>query len=160
MSETITTAGKASIKDSGARRVFESGAHRDRALGKGAFAMMPYQGLLEVAQVFEAGAMKYTANNWRLGMPLSEYANSGIRHAFKAAAGWNDENHAAMAAWNFLCFIETRHMIEQGFLPAELNDIGNWLTAAGVQKAMEAVKAENNARLARIEAEKAALTCK
>ena len=124
--------------------------------------MMPYQALLEIAQIYEAGSRKYTPHNWRLGMPLSEYLNSGIRHGMKAANGWDDENHAAMAAWNFMGFIETRWMIQQGFLPAELNDIHNWLTTDGVKAAMESVKAENEKRLAErdIESKKASIPCK
>ena len=145
----VHVAGSAIIKDSGARRVFSTGAHRDRAVGKGAFHLLPYQAVMEVAQVFEAGGAKYTPNNWRLGMPVSEYYNSGVRHAMKAAQGWDDENHAAMAAWNFMCAIETRWMVKQGFLPPELDDIQNWLTQDGVQKAFEAVKKENEQRLAR-----------
>ena len=162
MTDTTIAAGDTVIKDSGARRVFASGAQRDRAIGKGAFALLPYQALLEIAQIFEAGGIKYTPNNWKLGMPLSEYANSGIRHALKAAAGWDDENHAAQAAWNFMCLIETRHMIRQGFLSPELNDIDNWLTTDGVKAAMESVKAENEKRLAErdVESKKASIPCK
>lgn len=148
MTNDDVTIGGTTIKDSGERRVFATGAHRDRAVGKGAFNQLPFAALLEVAQVFEAGAIKYTANNWKLGMPLSEYANSGIRHAVKAAQGWDDENHAAMAAWNFLCLIETRAMIARGQLPAELNDIQNWLTDAGVERAMVFVREQNEKRLA------------
>ena len=78
MVETTHKAGDTVIIDSGARRVFATGAHRDRGAGKGAFNLIPYEAMLEIAQVFEAGGAKYTPNNWRLGMPLSEYANSAI----------------------------------------------------------------------------------
>jgi hypothetical protein len=134
------------VLDSGCRRVFDTGAHRDRSIGKGNFALIPFQGLLEVAQIFEAGAEKYTGNNWRLGMPLSEYANSAIRHSVKAANGWNDENHAAMAAWNWLCFIETRRMIAEGLLPKRLDDISNWQTKDGVDDALARVREENKVK--------------
>lgn len=78
------------IKDSGARRVFDSGAHRDRGEGKGAFHLLPFQGLLEVAQVFEAGGRKYTANNWRLGMPVEMY-KPAIHAPHKLAYFINDQ---------------------------------------------------------------------
>lgn len=143
------TAGNTTIKDSGYRREFESGAHRDAGEGKGFFHLLPYQGLLEVAQVFEGGAKKYTSNNWRLGMPLSVYVNSGLRHLLKASQGWDDENHMAMAAWNALCFIETRHMINQGSLPSELDDIDNWLTVDGVAEAMAGIRRDNAAKQVR-----------
>jgi len=140
--------GDMTIKDSGARRVFASGAHRDRAVGKGAFHLLPYNALLEVAKVFETGALKYSSNNWKLGMPVSEYLNSGLRHGMKAAAGWNDEPHMAQAAWNFLCAIETLWMVRQGLLPADLDDVQNWLTAEGVEKAFAAIRLENERRRA------------
>jgi hypothetical protein len=146
--QTTYEAGAATILDSGERREFTTGAHRDRARGKGAFHLIPYEAMVEIAQVFEAGGEKYTPNNWRLGMPLSEYASSGIRHSFKASQGWLDENHPAQAAWNWICFIQTRAMIRAGHLPAELDDIHDWLSSDGVAKALAQVKKENEARLA------------
>jgi hypothetical protein len=142
------TAGGTTIKSSGEVRQFSTGAHRDMATGKGAFFLFPYEAMLEIAKVFEVGGVRYTKNNWRLGMPLSEYVNSAFRHTFKAGQGWDDENHPAQAAWNWICFMQTRHMIQAGQLPAELDDISNWLTNEGVAKALAAVKAENQARVA------------
>lgn len=141
------TTADSSIKDSGERRVFQTGAHRDRGTSKGAFHLLPFSGIEAVAKVFEAGAKKYTASNWRLGMPLSEYANSALRHSFKASQGWQDEPHPAMAAWNWLCFIETKSMIDAGQLPKELDDIQDWLSDDGVTKALESVRVANKKRL-------------
>lgn len=137
-----------SIKDSGERRVFQTGATRDRGTGKGAFHLLPFWGIEAVAKVFEAGAVKYTKDNYKLGMPLSEYANSAIRHGIKASQGWTDEPHPAMAAWNWLCFIETKAMIDAGHLPKELDDIQDWLSGDGVAKALESVRVANNQRMA------------
>ena len=144
------------IKDSGARREFTTGAHRDRAEGKGAFNQLPFHGIERVARIFEGGAKKYTKNNWRLGMPVSEYLNSGTRHAIKACNGWNDEDHAAMAAWNFLCAMETQWACEQGFIPAELNDVQNFLTAEGTAKAFEEIRDANTKRLEALKVQQAA----
>ncbi len=140
------TSGDMTIKDSGERRVFATGAQRDRGSGKGAFHLLPWHALLEVAKVFEVGALKYTKNNYRLGMHLSEYVNSALRHAIKAGQGWDDEPHAAQAAWNMLCFIETQAMIRAGHLPKELDDIDNWLTSEGVAKALDLIRQANLAK--------------
>lgn len=148
MSETTHQSGGTTIKDSGERREFSTGAHRDCGDGKGAFNLIPYFAILAIAQVFEVGGKKYTANNWRLGMPLSQYVNSALRHSFKASQGWTDEPHPAQAAWNWICFIETQAMIAAGHLPAELNDIQDWLSKDGVTKALADIKVENDAKIA------------
>lgn len=142
------------IADSGERRVFESGAHRDRVEGKGAFHLLPFNSLQRVARIFEGGAKKYTVNNWRLGMPVSEYYNSGIRHAIKAANGWDDEDHPAQACWNFLCAMETQWMVEQGMLPPELNDVRNFMKPEEALKAFQEIRARNEARQKAKEAQK------
>jgi hypothetical protein len=111
------------FKDSGQRANFETGAQRDIQEGKGRMDLLPVRALFEVAKVFESGAKKYAARNWEKGIPLSRYLDSGIRHAFKYLRGDRDEPHDAMACWNFLCLIETRMRIEEGLLPADLNDL-------------------------------------
>lgn len=113
------------VKDSGARRSFETGSVRDIRDGKGRFDLLPTRALRELAQHFEAGSKKYGERNWELGQPLSGYLDSGLRHAFWVLEGAHDENHAAAALWNFACFLETRARIAEGILPAELNDLPN-----------------------------------
>lgn len=95
------------LKDSGSRQSFESGAVRDIQQGKGRFDLIPFEGLEAVAQVFEAGAVKYGERNWEKGIPVSRYIDSMLRHATKAANGMTDEPHLAQAAWNALCAIAT-----------------------------------------------------
>lgn len=111
------------IKDSGQRSHFSTGAQRDCQTGKGRMDLLPFRALIEVAKVYEEGAKKYDDNNWRKGIPLSRYVDSGMRHMAKWMIGWRDEPHLAQACWNFLSLIETIHMIEEGLLPAELNDL-------------------------------------
>lgn len=152
------------IADSGARRVFSTGAVRDirEGAGKGRFDLLPfvavgmvmdaddqpnigqifslcdkfrktgeirhltealfwffsiYDGLeiigdtdsmlLEVAQHFEEGALKYGERNWEKGIPIHCYIDSGLRHLIKHRAGMNDERHDRAFCWNFLCAIQT-----------------------------------------------------
>ena len=112
------------VKDSGKRQEFPTGSVRDIREGKGRYDLLPPAAMRELAQHFEAGAAKYGDRNWEKGQPLSRYLDSGLRHAFAVLEGRDDENHAAAAAWNFLCFIETRVRIDDGRLPLELNDLG------------------------------------
>jgi len=111
------------IKDSGQRSQFSTGAQRDCQAGKGRMDLLPFRALIELAKVYEEGAKKYNDNNWRKGIPLSRYVDSGMRHLAKWMIGWRDEPHLAQAAWNIMCLIETSKMIEEGLLPAELNDL-------------------------------------
>jgi hypothetical protein len=111
------------IKDSGTRSDFETGAHRDNAEGKGRMDLLPFHALMELSKIFEEGANKYRANNWRRGIPLSRFVDSGMRHMSKWMCGMRDEPHLEQAAWNFMCLIETQLLIKQGMLPESLNDL-------------------------------------
>ena len=111
------------IKDSGSRREFETGAVRDDGAGKGRMDLLPFRALMEVAKIFEGGAQKYEARNWERGIPLSKFVDSGLRHLAKWMCGWCDEPHLAQACWNFMCLLDTQKRIEEGALPASLNDL-------------------------------------
>lgn len=118
---TITCKGTA---DDGTKRTFSTGYQRDTGEGKGRWDLMmqAYYGLLEVARLFARGAKTYGESNWLKGAPLSVYADCMSRHAAKLAAGWVDERHDSAVAWNALCYIHTLELIQQGKLPAELDD--------------------------------------
>ena len=111
------------IKDSGMRDSFDTGAVRDKDEGKGRFDLIPYHAEERVAQVFENGARKYKERNWEQGIPTHRFANSARRHLGKAIDGHDDEDHLAMAAWNILCLIQTRHWIAAGRLPSSLETL-------------------------------------
>lgn len=111
------------IKDSGNRSVFSTGAQRDLGEGKGRLDLLPFRALIEVAKIFEEGAIKYKERNWERGLPLSRFVDSALRHLAKYMQGWKDEPHLAQASWNLLCLIETQMRIEEGILPNELNDL-------------------------------------
>ena len=110
------------IKDSGARRDFGTGSVRDDSAGKGRFDLLPFYGLEAVARIMELGLAKYGERNWELGQPLHVYLDSAMRHLAKACSGIADEPHAAMAAWNMLCYLHTAALIKRGILPANLGD--------------------------------------
>lgn len=60
------------------------------------------QMMIEVSKLYEAGAIKYGANNWQRGMPLWCYIDSGVRHYFKTIRGDDDEPHYRGVVWNLL----------------------------------------------------------
>ena len=113
----------AALKDSGARREFGTGSVRDVREGKGRFDLLPPRALLAVAQHFEDGAKKYGDRNWEKGQTLSAYYDSATRHGVKELMGMTDEPHARAAAWNWLAYLETKALIAEGLLPAELDDM-------------------------------------
>jgi len=110
------------LKDSGTRREFGTGAVRDAEEGKGRMDLLPFFSICELAKHFEAGAKKYSDNNWREGVPLSSYYDSALRHLMKAGMGYTDEPHMTAALWNISCYIETKKRIDMGQLPKELDD--------------------------------------
>jgi hypothetical protein len=113
---------KYAVADSGTRRDFTTGAHRDMAEGKGRFDLLPYWSLMELAKHYEAGAKKYDDNNWRKGIPLKVFFDSAMRHLAKLAMGYTDERHDLAALWNIACYIETARRIDLGLLPVTLRD--------------------------------------
>lgn len=111
------------IKDSGERTEFETGAVRDLRGGKGRFDLIPWSVIRAIAIHFEKGAVKYGDNNWRKGIPLSKFLDSAARHLGQLIEGQDDENHAVSAIWNLICFYETKLRIQNGELPENLDDM-------------------------------------
>jgi hypothetical protein len=111
------------VKDSGERRSFGNGAVRDMATGKGRFDLLPPNAIFLLARLYEEGAIKYDARNWEKGIPLSVFMDSALRHGFKHLFGMRDERHDVAMAWNAMGLIETQYRIEQGILPASLDDL-------------------------------------
>lgn len=95
------------IKDSGTRRQFDSGAVRDMQEGKGRCDLLPACAILRIARHFEAGAEKYDDRNWEKGIPVGSFIDSAIRHLMKYLDGQTDEDHLCAAGWNVLCAMWT-----------------------------------------------------
>jgi hypothetical protein len=111
------------IADSGQRQSFVTGSQRDKRDGKGRYDLLPMFALEQLALHFEQGAKKYGERNWEKGQPLSRFVDSALRHIAKYMQGSRAENHIIAAAWNALCFVETRELITQGKLPKALDDV-------------------------------------
>lgn len=91
---------KQTIKDSGDRTVFPTGAVRDMHQGKGRYDLIPWEALHELALHCEAGARKYGERNVEKGIPISSLVDSAFRHLSKYMQGMNDEPHLRAALWN------------------------------------------------------------
>jgi hypothetical protein len=118
------------LKDSGAKREFGTGAHRDANNDKGRFDLLPVTAIEKLAKLYQKGAAKYGENNWQKGVPLSVYFDSALRHTFKALRGDADEDHLVAAAWNLICAIETRDVINK----TEKN-----ICVAGIEEALRRI---------------------
>jgi hypothetical protein len=116
------------IKDSGQRTEFSTGAHRDLGAGKGRFDLLPPRVIRALAIHYEYGCKKYGDRNWEKGIPISKFLDSGIRHIFDVSDGIDDEPHLIAAIWNLVCAYETILRIQEGALPEELYDMPKKVT--------------------------------
>ena len=63
------------------------------------------QMLRELAIHYEKGADKYGENNWKKGIPLTSFEDSGFRHLCQWMNGETDEPHHISAIWNMMCWL-------------------------------------------------------
>lgn len=126
--KTHTIKGHPPIKDSGQRETFATGSRRDSRSGKGRFDLLPALALARLARHFEAGALKYGDNNWKLGQPEARFMDSALRHSFAHLAGERDEDHLIAAAWNLLCLAdqEERAKTQVTPTPAPMSESDYW----------------------------------
>ena len=140
-------------KDSGTRDEFKTGALRDTLLGKGradrlpwewiellskslegpfgddvnvieGLKLLPIRPLLRLAALYGRGKIKYGADNWLKGMPLSRIFASMANHLIKWAKGEGDEDHLAAVAWNAFALMEIGTLAIEDKLPKELLNFG------------------------------------
>lgn len=94
------------IKDSGERTEFSTGAVRDMHEGKGRMDLLPWAAIMEVSKHCENGAKKYGEHNVDKGILTHSFMDSAFRHMAKHMDGWEDEPHLIAAAWNILWAIQ------------------------------------------------------
>jgi hypothetical protein len=92
------------IKDSGERKVFDSGMQRDTETGKPDYTYVIHGPMLQRwAEHMMKGAGKYDKNNWLLANDreaLERYERSAFRHLLQWLRGERDEDHAAAVIFN------------------------------------------------------------
>lgn len=110
------------LQDTGKRDTYATGAQRDPGNGKGRCDLLPARALLRLAKHFEAGAKKYSPNNWRCGLPSWSFLDSGLRHLLKFMAGDRSEDHLAAVLWNIAGYIDQEMRVREGLLNPELMD--------------------------------------
>ena len=77
--------------------------------------------MLEVSVHYMKGAKKYKPYNWMLGIPVSSYISSGVRHFLKHIDGHMDERHDLAFIWNMLGVVWTmEHKPEMIDIPFDL----------------------------------------
>lgn len=81
---------------------FDSGAIRSSDADATAYSLITPIGLRRVAATYAEGAAKYGDANWELGMPVREFIEHAIRHAYLYLSGDRSEDHLGHAAWNFM----------------------------------------------------------
>ncbi len=114
--------------ESGKKREFSTGASKQAATGKGRPSLVPGDAILEVSKHFEQGVPVHGERNWEKGIPLSVWLDSLERHLQQLKMGMTDEPHARALVWNALVYLATKLRIENGLLPAELDDMPVYTT--------------------------------
>ena len=91
---------KFTIKDSGKREEYESGAVRDTNEGKIRYDLLPIECLKRVAEHYTKGAKKYNDNNWKKGIPTERFIESAFRHWAEYLLGETEEDHLSAVVFN------------------------------------------------------------
>lgn len=112
------------IKDSGKREEFQTGARRDTRDGKGRFDLLSPVANRRKAVHFQKGAEKYGDRNWEQGMPLGRLLDSALRHLNSYLEGKDDEDHLVAAGWNLDAALHVEEGAREGKYPADLLDCG------------------------------------
>lgn len=109
------------LKQSGNKETFPSGAMRDSQEGKTRYDLIPILPLKRLSDLYARGAVHYSEFNWMAGMPYSRFYASILRHLFQWAAGEKTEDH--LAAVVFGCF-SIMHFESVG--RTDLDDMGKY----------------------------------
>jgi len=89
-------------KDSGQRKVYTSGLHRDNG-DKPLYTEVYYPLVKRHAELMMRGAVKYDRGNWKKACTeedLQRFKDSLLRHTYQYLMGDQDEDHAAAILFN------------------------------------------------------------
>ena len=97
---------------------------------KARFDLIPPRPLYQLAEVYTAGAKKYTDRNWEKGMKWGRIFGAVMRHLWSFWMGENNDResgqpHLAHAAWGCLTlleYIDTHPEMDDRPYPAQTNE--------------------------------------
>lgn len=93
------------------------------------------QATIEVSRQAEDGADKYADRNWELGMPVSRFVDSAIRHFTQYIAGYTDEPHDRAFLWNCMSAIwMMNHKPEMLDYPIDYNKVAEQVATKKKEK--------------------------
>src|SRR5574340_879833 len=118
---------KGPLKDGGDREKYATGMVREPNGGRGRFELVSPIALRLLAIHYENGCIKYPDRNWEKGGKLSRHLNSAMRHLQAFLEGDRSEDHLSACAWHCFAINHNLEMIKRGKLPAELNDLPNYM---------------------------------
>ena len=91
------------------KRVFDTGATKNIATGKGRYDLIPTEALVALAKRFEFGVLNgHEENGYRKGIPDDVLYDSAFRHLVQAKSNCKDEDHLAAVMWNVSVLIFNR----------------------------------------------------
>jgi len=114
------------MKDSGQRQRFSTGAVRDTALDKPRPDLISPFAMDRLGEWLRAGAEKYTPRNWEQGIPISRCLASLYRHLLAYQRNEMDEDHMAAVMCNAMFILHTEIMVARGVLPECLADMPDY----------------------------------
>jgi hypothetical protein len=91
------------------RQQFASGAVRSAHVAgeqMARFDLVSPIGLRRLAETCHQGAVRYSPNNWRRGIPASSLLNHALAHIVAYLGGDRSEDHMSHAAWNLFAVME------------------------------------------------------
>lgn len=115
------------IKDTGSRRTFETGAQRDRGDLKPRPDLIHPYFLQRFGLHMARGAIKYSEWNWFKGMPLSDWYASLFRHVLSTIMGLEDEDHLSAIAFNVMGAMITKEGVKCNLFPKEFIDMPDFV---------------------------------
>jgi hypothetical protein len=110
------------LKDSGVRELSRTGAMKEPTLGRGRMDLLPWEVIYDDARHYENGSKKYSPRNFELGLEFSKCFSSAIRHMMQFWLGDTSEPHLIAARWHMAALAFYMKRIEDGTLPASLDD--------------------------------------
>ena len=111
------------MKDSGQRETFESGAVRDTDDDKPRPDLISPFMLERLGHWMKQGADKYGEHNWTRGLPVSRCIASLYRHLLKYQMGEHDEDHLMGVIANAAFVAHYEEMVRRGVLHPSLLDM-------------------------------------